>query len=251
MRLFQLKRLLTQITSLMLGLALVPASSAVANPQYSGTIVAEFSNPVFAGTYLDTAGRSVYADHSSTAVFSIINSGSTAELIFGDNNLGAGAPSEVIFFGSPFVNVAPDTDFVLGTLTYNNGTSTIPSLLFGATLTFSVLNAPSITPISVNIQLTTTGNGGFSPVLDADYLTFPSPVNLQLHVYEGAGATASVIGRIVGDPMLTVDLLTLSPDQVDNGFLRAVPEPSSLALSTIALGSIGFWRMRKKRKSIS
>ena len=50
-----------------------------------------------------------------------------------------------------------------------------------------------------------TQNGNVSRELDADILQFGSPLYLQFHVYEGTQATATITGRIVGDPVLTAE----------------------------------------------
>jgi hypothetical protein len=222
---------------------------ACADALYAGTINAVISDPVFTGFYLDTAGNPVFSDDTATASYSIINSGSTAELISGDNSGGAGAPSEIIFFGNTFSGVSPGQDFDLGTITYNNGTSTINTLLFGATLTLSVAGNPSITPVSIPFQITTTANGGFSAVLDADFLTFPAPISLQFHVYEGGGATAVVTGHIFGDPVLVADSIQIPADQSNNGFLTPAPAPSTLVmLSTLAISFFGVGGLRKRLK---
>lgn len=212
----------------MLLLILVAGADAAASPFYSGTIHGVFSHPVLAGTLLDLARRPVFLDNSKTAVSSIVNGPSTAEVISGDNNGGYGAPSTIIFTGSTFRNVAPGQEFNLGTVAYFNGTSTLSSLLFGATLTLSVLEDPSISALTTQMGIVTTANGGFSPVLDADYLRFP-PLSLAFHVYEGAGATGILRGSILGDPQLVLTNIVLAPGQT-NGFLATVPEPSPLLL---------------------
>jgi hypothetical protein len=120
-------------------------------------------------------------------------------------------------------------------------------LIYGATLTLSVENDPSILPVSIDFQITTTANGGVSAYLDADYLTFPSPINVQFHVYEGAGATADVIGGIFGDPYLKVTNLA---NPSGGGTLKAIPEPGSLTILAASLVSFGFMAWRKRRNSV-
>ena len=93
-----------------------------------------------------------------------------------------------------------------GTLvSYYNGTSTLSSGIWGATLTIGVLGDPSITPAVIRFLFIGTQNGNISRELDADILQFSTPLNLQFHVYEGAQASATITGRIVGDPVLKVD----------------------------------------------
>jgi PEP-CTERM motif len=233
---------------LALGITLLASQSTQASPLYSGTITASFSNPVLAGNIINLAGVPEFLDNSATAVYSILNLGSVAEVISGDaGSTGAGRPSEIIFFGNSFSGVTPGQEFELGTMTFNNGTSNLSSSIFGATLTLTVPEDPSVTPISTSFSLVTTRNGGFSPFLDADFLSFPSPLSINFHVLEGAGATAIVLGKIVGDPQLQLTQLQLAPNQSGNGFLTATPEPGTLLLLVSGLAGVGFVQRRPRQ----
>lgn len=226
-------RLLPRLDGLVtvVGIALLWAPAALAGIMVSGQINAAFSNPVLAGENIALDGQRVFEDHSGTAVYSFVNNGSVAEVIWGDDNGGAGSPSEVVFFGNTVSAMPIGQEFQLGTVTFNNGTSTVGTSIFGATLTLFVPQDPSVTPLTTNLQILTTRNHAPPiPFLDADYLTFPAPTYVNFHVYEGAGATAIVWGRFVGDPELVITRLELAPDQVGNGFLSEAPEPSSWIL---------------------
>ena len=215
---------------LALGVALAAGPAARADQAYGGFIQGAFSSPVLAGNYLDVGGQSVFRDSTASAVYSISNGTVSSQLISGDNNGGGGSPSEITFFGNSFSGVAPGQEFALGTLTYNNGASGLFSSIFGATLTLTVAGNAAVTPIDAPFSLVTTLNGGFSIASDADFLSFPAPISLSFHVFEGAGATAIVMGRIVGDPQLQVTGLQLPADQAGNGFLTPVPAPAGVVL---------------------
>jgi hypothetical protein len=71
--------------------------TASAGGIYGGTIDAAFSNPVFQGSYLNTAGNPVYLDTTSTAVDFIVNNGNSAEIIFGEMLRAVVLPARSIF----------------------------------------------------------------------------------------------------------------------------------------------------------
>ena len=220
---------------LTLALALLAAPAARADMVYSGTIQGSFSNPILAGNVINLAGVPTFQDNTGTAAYSIVNNGSVASIISGDNNGGSGSPSIITFTGSAFSGVTPGQLFQMGTLTFNNGTSTLTSVIFGGTLTFGVVGSPGITVATTDFSLVTTANGGFSAVQDADYLGFPAPVSINFNVYENSGATAIVMGRIVGDPVLEFTGLDLDPNE-ENGFLSE-PNPVPAPAGVVLLGS--------------
>ena len=219
-----------------------------AAPSYFGAIDAAFSDPVLSGFSLDLNRNPVFTDNTATAVFSISNNTSSATYSTGDDAGGAGAPTVITFTGASFSGVAPDEVFKLGTITYTNGTNFINSLTFGATLSLSVNPTQSITPAISNFSLLTTTNGGISPFLDADSLVFPQ-LGVQFNIFEGATATASVYGRIVGDPQLQITGIQLDAGQAGNGFLSAVPETSSLPYGLAVFLVALFARVRVPRRS--
>ena len=236
------------------GLALALAAVSLAAPaaradlMYGGEVLASFSNPVLAGFRIGVDQQPVFADNSATAVYSIQNNGAVAVLTSGDNFGGAGGSSVVRFVGANFASVAPDTDFTIGTLTFDNGTSSVGTSIFGATLTVWVKDRPDITPAVIPFRLLTTTNGGVSAALDADYLTFPAPVSVNFHVFEQKGAEAAVYGQIVGDPVFTVTGLQIDPTQAGGGFLTpAVPAPGGVVL--LAIGAVCLLARRQPGRS--
>ena len=161
--------------------------------------------------------------------------------------------STVVFTGSAFSNVAPDTLFQLGTLTYTNGTSDLDSLIFGATLTLSAIldgAAPAVDPFSVVVGLVTTNNTG-TDAQNADFVDFRNGLGttqpVTFNVLEGATATAILSGRIVGDPMLVATQIAIAPGSAGAGFIGplAVPEPSSWLLCVPGLLLLARLRARK------
>ena len=212
---------------------------------FSGTIYASFSNPALSGYYVDASGQLMFLDASATALwdFSPPSGGSEVTLTTGNDAGGTGAPSTITFRGNAIVDQPGNVEFALGTLDYFNGTSTLGTGIFGATLTLWLEGDSSVLPISVDFSLLGTVNTD-DPIQSADYLEFPSPLNVRFHVLEGVGASATLYGQIYGDPELR--LLGLA-DPTPGGFLTAIPEPSTGMLSGIAL--VATWVATRRRLS--
>jgi len=233
-----------------------------------GSIVATFSDPVFAGTLANTpvAGETQFADNTATAVYSIRNASSSSSLSWGTN-----APatyqtfSELTFTGST-IPASVTTPFQVGSIVFTNGTSTIGSLIFGATLSFydnSV--SPSTFLGSDTVTITTTTNvfgvpGGLTSG-DDDYINIcgnnSSICSTSIEAVEssegGTGVTVNLFGTIAGDPSLTLTSVALAPGQSGstNGFLGAdppigaeTPEPATWTFLGGAL-ALGFFIRRR------
>jgi hypothetical protein len=242
--------------ALLLGVGLFLGAPAVgrASPSYTGVIQGSFGNAVLAGNIIPVGGGLQFQDNTTTAVYSTAydSSTNTATLQWGTFPSGAIPFSTLAFQGSAFSAVPPSTTFQLGTLTYTNGTSSLPSLIFGADLTVQVTDGmghvEAITAAVSHIDILTTVNGGVNKYADADFVTLSPPV-ASFHVFEGATATANVYGYITGDPMLHFGTISLPPGQGGNGFLVGAPEPSSLSLAALAVAAV-LGRRRFRRKPV-
>jgi protein with PEP-CTERM/exosortase system signal len=221
---------------------------ALGSSLYSGSISGVFTNPVFSGIVIDVNGNPFTLDETGTAVYS----GMGSNLI----HWGTGVPAtgnSLEFDGATFSNVAAGQQFLLGTLTYFNGSVEHP--IFGATLTLSVSpSSLAISPAVAQGTFVSTVNGNLSPRQDADYLSF-DVFPVTFNVYEQHSATADIFGEIVGDPRLQINTIQLAPGQGQNGFLghgrpSSVPDTgSTFGLLSFALAAliVGARRLRSIR----
>jgi hypothetical protein len=228
---------------LVAALCLGVAHSGHAATLYSGSITGTFSNPVLSGNLINVDRSVSFVDNTTTAVFSGVG---TDTFTWGtDTPSSALSSSRFVVTGNTFTNQPANTDFALGTFRYLNGTSVVDSIVFGVTLNLSFSGNASVTPEVSNLKILTTVNGNVDPFADADFVSFDK-FPTTFNVFEGAEATATLIGQIVDDPQVQLDGITLAPND-PNGFLAqgqgsAVPEPESLFLLGLGLGGIALIR---------
>ena len=224
--------------ALVSALALAAASApAVAAGSYSGTVNGVFSDAVLTGNVIAIDNSLLPFDNSTTAIFSYFNPQANNSTISWGTNPGF---SFLNFQGASASNVAPDTDFLLGTISYVNGTSDLPTLIFGAKLTLDLGSGIDLKTSQVSIV--TTQNTGLSAARDADFVGF-SDFPQTFNVYEGAFSIVNIYGRIVGDPTVTLSSIEIAPGFESGGFVGTgvggVPEPATWALMIGGFGLAG------------
>lgn len=228
-------------TALVLASAAAPALAA---GSYSGTVNGVFTDAVLTGTVVAIDYSPIPFDNTSTAVFSYFNPQLNDSTVTWGTNPGF---SFLNFQGASFSNVAADTDFLLGTISYVNGTSDLPTLIFGARLTLDL--GSGIDLKTSQISFVTTQNTGLSPARDADFVCF-SDFPQTFNVYEDGFSIVNIYGRIVGDPTVQLSSIEIAPGFESGGFVGngvgSVPEPASWAMMLGGFGIAG-GSLRRRR----
>jgi hypothetical protein len=201
-------------------LSVTSATPAAAAASYSGTISGVFDSPVLTGAVLDAGSRRAVARDNTTTVGA--SGVGTSSLTWGDTNGGTLAPSTLAFTGNPFRDVAPGQVFPLGTLSYFNGQSVPPSLIFGLSVHLSA--SDGIAPFTGPVDVVSTVNANLDREADADVLVFGKfETPSTLAAFEGSAVTAIVYGKIAGDAALEITSMSLAPGEASHGCVAAGP----------------------------
>jgi hypothetical protein len=227
-----------------------------------GTITGVFTAPVYSGFVANDPGygSATYLDNSTTApaTTSISSDGST--LTWGN--------SSVQFTGATVPLADTTTPVKLGTITYTDGESDLDSLIFGATLSFSLDSMLLGFDKVINTTTKNLSNGddltSAQANRDADYLNIcGNSSNIcyyDIKSYDntegvdGARFSTPFVAALYGiysiDPGLTVT--GVSPGGGDGGIgmglAGGVPEPSTWALMLLGFVGLGFAGHKRARK---
>ncbi len=243
---------------------LMAAASVVIGTTVSGDpVLAQWEDPVFIGSLLDGASGAVYppgsANTTATAVYNLGSSlpAASTTISWGDY---PGAPggvppsSTITFTGIPSIPATKGTvAFPIGSFSYTNGTSLDGSQIYGATLGLYARGTTGNIPIgSIVFKFTATVNDG-TAIQNADYLNVVG-ISGSFNVLEGATASASVYGTIIGDPQFIPSYFQLDAGQ-NGGFIGSnlsspVPELSTWTMMLFGFAGIGLMYGQKRRKPV-
>jgi PEP-CTERM motif len=259
------------IYTAVIGAFTVSTAVSAATPEEQLTGV--FSDPVYVGYIFNNpgVGQKTYADYSAAAPATTFISPDGSTIQWGTNTAppDVGTPYSTLTFSGDFV---PNTDqaapIQLGMITYTNGTSNGPSLIFGATLTFYLggvdLGSDQLIVTTTTNQYSGLDLTGSEAQLDADYINICGPGSnicgkavQAFENTEGTGGvpfstpvTAGLNGTYTVDPGIT---LTSVDYQSGDGVVGsraaegAVPEPSTWVMLLLGFAGLGYagWRARR------
>ncbi len=233
--------MLSLVGASLFALAVQPALAVA--PVYSGTVKGTFSNPILTGNVINTDGTPLFEDNTTTAFYVFTPLSASNDTITWGNSTTTTPPvfSFLNFVGATYTNEPLNTPFLLGTISYLNGSSDLDTLIFGATLTMDLGNGIDLK--TTNISIDTTANTGLSAARDADFVSFSGLPN-TFNVVEGQQATADIYGEIVGDPSVTLTQFALDPNSaagagfIGNG-VGGVPEPNSWTMLLAGFFGLG------------
>jgi hypothetical protein len=180
--------------------------------------------------------------------------------------------SQLTFTGAAVPISDQTTPILLGAIMFLNGTSELASIIFGATLTFS-LNG--VTLGSDNVVISTTSNQysglGLSVAQlneDADYVNIcgnsSNICNQSIEAYEdtegGTGVTVDLYGTYTVDPGIDLTSVVLDPNQSGsiNGIVgnlpplgATVPEPTTWMMLFLGFAAVGYTLRRRGNRALS
>lgn len=224
-----------------------------------------------AAVFLAASGSAADVAGSSTGVFvnpqpsgAVTTGVGTSTFTFGDNTGFGSPPNQLTFAGSAFSS-SFETPFKIGTLTYFNGTVAFGTEVTSVDLSLStVFTTPTIPTVSnaFTLSVVTTPNTG-DPNADADYLNLPTSFGASDFVIGGTTYHVALtgFGNVVGDGFLASNATQLHVREGASATAdlfaevtsrtSAAPEPASWALMLIGFGGIGTAIRRGRRIGVS
>jgi hypothetical protein len=245
------------------------ANAAAVAPEFQMTGV--FSDPVYLGNVLNTptVGESTFYDNSGTAPGSTTISADGSTLQWGTNPpTDVGTVFSQLQFTGAFLPLGDmSTPTQLGTITYTNGTSSLDTLIFGATLTFSlngiVLGSDQVIITTTSNQSSGTDLTPDEAQLDADYINIcglsSNICGTGIQAFEntegegGVAFSTPLVAALDGtyDTDVALGLTSasyVSGDGVVSGRPSVVPELSTWAMMLLGFAALGFGSYRASRK---
>jgi len=176
------------------------------------------------------------------------------------NNIGEpNIPNALTFTPATFSGITANPEsaaFEIGTVTFFNSSVLRNTDIGGATLTITLNTNQGAIQDIVNLQFVATSNTGISPQRDSDWVQgfVPLTGTVSLNAFEDATVTATLSGKIFGDPMLTITNIELAPGQTGNGFIgngiKDIPKIADTG-ATFCLLLIGLGATRLAQRTMS
>jgi hypothetical protein len=191
----------------------------------------------------------------------------------GTNHIGwgipfAGSTQSILAFAAANFTPAIDTRFVIGELTFVNGTiesgTGIDSIALAVDLFFG-FGTSFGTPKRIDsaLSIINTPNGGLDPFADADIVNFTAGgFSGNFHVFEGDSASLPLYAKLTasGDAVAEKQLTDATFGGLElefagfgtvsgGGFVTPVPEPSVYTTMIAGLGLIALLSWRRRRRA--
>lgn len=228
-----------------------------------GTITAIWSNVVTSGYVLNdpAPGSLTLTDNTGTAVYSGVG---TNTLTWGSNTGTStqGTDYSSLSFVGNTIPVNYGSPFTVGTLTFTNGTSSLASLIFDATLSFYegtvFLGSDDVSINTTSNQYSGTSLTSAQLATDADYVNICGPFSticgVSIEAYENTETTSG--SSYAADLTGYIDDLILTGVTPANGAgtvgseppLSTVPEPSGAAAAVAGLAVLLTASFRQRRR---
>jgi hypothetical protein len=262
---------------------LVAFCAATANATAVGggsTITGTFTDYVTYGYLLNypAVGQLYYEDNTATAVVGVATAAGSAcagaNMLCWGNDPGSGIPdsqtySELVFTGTTTFDSGSSASQPVGTIYYLNGTSALPSSIFGATLNFFDNGVPigsdSVVISTTANQYSGTGLTQAQLNTDADYVNICGPgSNIcadSIESYEdsegGTGLLVDLTGALDGLVLTNANLDPSQSSCTTCGIVGSAPAlgeapepPSFVLLGTALIALIGLFCGNSLRKIV-
>ena len=231
---------------------------------YSGAVRGGFDAEVTTGSYIDWRLPQVFVpdNNAADAVFSYAQTQAG-----GGNNLYRwGSPANNATFASSLLftglniplNTPGNSAFVVGQLTYTNGTIRIGTGTYGGNFTISGLNTqangvnvvidaltvpftnydtinyktnaplPALIANIINLGGGAAAAWTASDVVSADFFSIPS-LGIYAFAKEGQSVTFDVSAQIIGDPFFGGVIVSLDPGSINDGFVITQAQEDQVA----------------------
>lgn len=219
---------------------------------------AQIGSGTLAATFISPSPTCIPSSAMQPGVFVPVCDGvGSSHVSWGDPSTFGIGQSSFTFLPNVFTNVALGQTFVMGTLTFFNGTVGTGTEITDIMLRIVSTSATSAFNqiLGLPLHITQTPNANADPIADADFFYFSDALQFgSFRVLEGQTATVQILGRFNSLDNMGFGQIT-SESVPGAGFVlpsvNVVPEPGTLALVVVGLGVVAGVGRRRVRARIA